>query len=121
MKSKHLACSSALLVSLLMAGGSVLADTAVDGPRLNRERLFVDAQAEVERIGQAFANKGVATQLRHRVNEQDRAEAEKARHQHQYKTKHSYSYRYEGASQQNRHSAMPGGSMAGRRSGGGRR
>jgi hypothetical protein len=119
MTVKQVVSSSTLLVSMLMAGGSVLADTAGDNPRLTRERLFADAQVEVERIGQKFANKGEETQLRHRVNEQAQTKAEKARHQHQYRTKHSH--QYAGASQQNRHSTMPSGSMAGRRSGGGGR
>ena len=117
MKGKIAIYSSSLLLPMLMVGASVHAGSTGDLPKLSRERLFADARAEASRIGEGFANKGEATQLRHRVNEQEAVAAEKARHQHQKQIQNRYEYA--GDSTRNRHTNMPSGSMNGRRGGGG--
>ena len=113
-----------VLLTMVVASGSVLGDSFGDG--LTRERIYSNAATEAAREGQRFYNDDQADQLRHRVNEQSPEFASQSQYQHQYReqqdkqAQHRYQYREQSGGQHMHQSGFSGSGSAGRMGGAGR-
>ncbi|MEN8168442.1 MAG: hypothetical protein ABFR65_13330 [Pseudomonadota bacterium] len=117
-----------VLLTMSLAAGSVVADTAA-GPEksVSKEQIFAGARNQVVLDGQQFKNVAQEDQLRHRVNENlDKGEKNRYEKQQgkQSKNQHQYQYKNQSGSQhmhQSQSGSMSRGGKGGGGGGGGRR
>lgn len=106
-----------IVLSLALAGGAALADNT---QQITAAQIYAELPAEVASDGQQFTNQGVATELRHRVNEQSPEQAKKVREQYkeqqEKQAKHQYKHQNKLGDQPNTGSF---GAFGGKGSGGG--